>query len=145
MSLIALDDGDIINTEHVVKFALLGNGRYKFALSDGNIACGETDDPEEKFWPVLPAAAGYCGLNTGFLRDERFWTTRVIVGWRICPGGNHAILEGMAEVGDDYGCAAICQPDGRVIDDDGNLFATVDDYKAAVAAEDAANVPAKAA
>ncbi|MEI8446509.1 hypothetical protein [Mesorhizobium sp. CCNWLY176] len=133
MSTITLDDGDVLNTAHVVKLTKLRNGEYKFLMTDGSIATGRTNEPESKIWPIVPAAAGYRGIVTDVIGGVRFFEERAVVGWRVCPGGNYAILEGRST---DEGYAAIQQPCGAVIDCDGNRFANLDEFEATVAEED---------
>ncbi|MER9883119.1 hypothetical protein [Mesorhizobium sp. M0118] len=129
MSLIQLEDGDLINTDNVIKFTKLRGDIYKFLDVNGGEHVGTANWPEEKFWPVLPAAAGYMAI---FSDDEGSLRCRTVVGWRVCPGGNFAIVEG-GETGE-YTYSAILQPDGSVIDIDGNVFGGIDAFIEAEAA-----------
>ncbi|NGN43489.1 hypothetical protein G6N74_20670 [Mesorhizobium sp. CGMCC 1.15528] len=141
MSTITLDDGDVLNTAHVVKLTKLRNGEYKFLMTDGSIATGRTNEPESKIWPIVPAAAGYRGIITDVIDREHFFEERAVIGWRICPGGNYALLEGRST---EEGYAAIQEPNGLVTDCDGNRFCNIQAFKAAVADEDAAFLKAAA-
>lgn len=123
MSLIRLEDGDLINTQNVVKLTKLRGKNYKFLDTNGEVHIGETHEPEEKFWPILPAAAGYVAI---YPEDDGSIRLRTVIGWRVCPGGNFALVEG-SEL-NDYEYQAIRQPDGSVIDFDGNIFGSIDAF-----------------
>lgn len=134
MSLIRLDDGNYLNTENLVKFTKLRGDAHKFLDVNGGEHIGTACDPEEKFWPVIPAAAGYVAI---FKDEEGYQSTKIVIGWRLCPGGNYAITEGF-DCDDAYGYSAIRQPDGSVIDFEGNAFETLVTYRESEALADAA-------
>ncbi|MBZ9980417.1 hypothetical protein LB521_04550 [Mesorhizobium sp. BR-1-1-8] len=130
MALIRLDDGDYLNSENVVKFRRLRGDSYKFLDVSGGEHIGTTYEPDVKFFQVIPAAAGYTAI---YVEDDGTLSSRVVVAWRICPGGNYAVVEGSDT--DEYGYSAICQPGGSVIDTEGNPFKDLASYKAAASSE----------
>ncbi|MBZ9873474.1 hypothetical protein LB542_21825 [Mesorhizobium sp. BR1-1-9] len=135
MPLIALDNGDTLNCDHVVKFTTLHDGRYQFGMTDGSMHCGHVDNPEEAFFPLVPAAPGFRTIVTDVVDGERTWEVHAVVAWRICPSGNFAISEGM-RIDDSY--AALIEPDGSVIDFNGYQYDNFDEYRLSIVQEDTA-------
>lgn len=130
MHLIALKDGTFLNPAHVVQYVRRRNGETQFLLSTGGEKVGETWEKhlEGLFVPTFPANPGFVAIFADRAVDGGFtYRRRSIIAWERCAAGNYPLFEG-CHVDEDYD--VIVDPDGGVFDSDGNMFATVDEWKA---------------
>jgi hypothetical protein len=127
MALIRTENGEYLNSENIIKFRRLRGNHYQFLDVDGGEHLHETHEPEEKFFQVIPAAAGYTAITDV---GDGYFAYSPIIGWRICPGGNYALTEGSQDA--EYGYEAIIAPDGTVFDGEGNKFGSLSAWQESV-------------
>lgn len=136
MTLIKLANGQSINPAHVVSYEDYHNGSVKFLTTAGEYILGKpvNEDFEEALYPIIPAAAGFYAVYADVKKDmSRHWYRRAIVGWQVAPGGNFPIVQG--DVTGKWAVGYI-EPDGTVLDVEGNSYGHLDHLKAAIEAED---------
>ncbi|RUW49786.1 hypothetical protein EOA32_21380 [Mesorhizobium sp. M1A.F.Ca.ET.072.01.1.1] len=136
MPLISLDNGDTLNSQQVVKMLECHDGRHQFGMSDGSLHAGFVDEPERAFFPIVPAVPGFKTIATDIFNGVRRWDIRSVVAWQICPGGNFALAAGPSN---EEGYAALIEPDGAVVDCDGDRFDSLEAFQQSVEEADAAH------
>ncbi len=129
MPLITFKDGRSIQSEHVVMFQEHTHAT-QFLLSNGTTISGEPwSEPEEAFFPIIPAAAGHSAIFSRLGSDGKmYYTKRAVVGWKVCKSGNYPMFAGSIE--DDTGYEATIDTTGTVTDSDGNQWPDYEAWRA---------------
>ncbi|MDX0485289.1 hypothetical protein GOL81_25390 [Sinorhizobium medicae] len=135
MPIITTKEGLNINPAHVIQFTSLRNGKTRLLLSTGGEQiCELYSDVAELFIPVIPANPGFIAVFAERWEDGFFqYKHRSVIAWRLCPSGNYPIFEGYGDSNDEY--AVIIDPAGGIYDGDGNVYATLEDWKKEYEAE----------
>lgn len=134
MPIITTKEGLSINSEHVIQFTSLRNGKTRFLLSTGGEQiCEAYADVAELFIPVIPANPGFVAVFAERWEDGFFqYKHRSVIAWRLCPSGSYPLFEGYGD-NDDY--AVIIDPAGGIYDSDHKQFASLEDWKREYEAE----------
>ncbi|MCD7109728.1 hypothetical protein LRX75_11835 [Rhizobium sp. DKSPLA3] len=128
MTIIALKDGRYVNSDHVLSYRTFSH-ETRFHMSDGSDVSG---DPHDELYPcfhtILPALPGFRAIYALKSADGRRYVERTVIAWRHTDSGNWPLFQGYTE-DDMMEYVAIVEPSGKVFDDEGYQFETLEAWR----------------
>ena len=128
MTIIALKDGTYINSENVLFYKTFKH-ETRFRMADGSDVSGNPhDELYSCFSTILPALPGFRAIYALKSDDGWRYVERTVIAWRHADSSNWPLFQGYCE-DDLMEYVAIMEPSGKVFDDEGYQFDSLDAWR----------------